>query len=273
MTAPWPPPTGSPAGTSGWLFTDGRWVQARTAEPWRASTWGLGDAWWALLVYVVASVVLTVGLVTVTVATGNDLDEFELGSYGVGVLVVGNVLAFLGVPLLASRRKGLGNLAADFGLRVRPVDLAIGLGVGLGGMLLAGLAATLIDAALDAEESTTNIPVDAIDGVGEFVVFFAAVAVVTPVVEELFFRGLVYRSFAKRGASRVAATAWTTVLFVVPHLSAVSSPVAVVSLAASIGILGLAFQMACHATGGRLGAAIVAHAVVNGSAVIALTIG
>ena len=42
------------------------------------------------------------------------------------------------------------------------------------------------------------------------------------------------------------------------------------TVGASIAVLGLAFQLACHVTHRRLGAAIVAHLVVNGAAVLAL---
>jgi membrane protease YdiL (CAAX protease family) len=44
------------------------------------------------------------------------------------------------------------------------------------------------------------------------------------------------------------------------------------SLAGSIGVLGLSFNLACHWAGNRLGAAIVAHMVINGLAVLSLAL-
>lgn len=285
----WPPPGGSPVGTSGWyLASDHRWYRsARPPAPgwtlgddgrwhpppdeaWRSTRWGLGDAWWGLLVYVVAS--LAIGAATIAV-DGVDLDDVEMGAYAVSLLVVGNVAAFLGVPWLATRRKGQRSLRNDFGLRLRPIDLAIGLGFGVVGLIAAGVVGTLIDAALGAEETTSNIPVDALAWPGEVLVFAISVAIVTPVIEELFFRGLIYRSLLKRGRSTVVAMAWTTGVFVVPHLAAADSLASLVSLAGSIAVLGLSFQLAAHVTGGRLGAPIVAHVVVNGAAVLALALG
>ena len=207
-----------------------------------------------------------------SVRLGVTIDEVELGPYSIAVLVIGNLAAFAGVPWLASRRKGLSSLRLDFGLWFRPIDLAVGFGAGIAGLLGAGVVGTAIDKAFGANEGTSNVPVDTLRGPGEVIVFFAAVAVVTPVIEELFFRGLLYRSFRKRGAPAWRATAWTTLIFVVPHLTAADGLGPLLSLAASIGVLGLAFNLACNITGGRLGAPIVAHVVVNGAAVIALAL-
>lgn len=290
-TSSWPPPSGSPSGTRGWyVASDGRWYRTDdppapglvldadgrwrelVGETWRASRWGIGDAWWGLLVYVVASLGLGFAYIAITAARGGDVDDLELGPYAVAFLVAGNVAAFAGIPWLATHRKGLRSLRDDFGLRFRPVDVAVGLAFGIGGLVGAGLVGSLIDTAFDVEETTTNIPVDTLDGAGQVIAFSVAVAVVTPVIEELFFRGLVFRSLLKRGTSTAAATAWTTIVFVVPHLGAAESLASFLSLAASIAVLGFAFQLACNLTRGRLGAPIVAHVVVNGAAVLALAL-
>lgn len=250
---------------------DGRW-RPTGDERWRGSRWGVGDAWWGLLVYFGGSLVLSLAFIAVSAAMGNDVDDLALGPYAVSFLVIGNVAAFWGIPWLATRRKGLRSLRDDFGLRFRPIDLAIGLGFGVGGLIAAGIVGSVIDAAFDVEETTSNIPVDALDGVGQATAFFLAVAVVTPVIEELFFRGLLYRSLLKRGMSTAASVTWTTIVFVVPHLIAAEDLASFVSLAASIAALGLAFQLACVVTERRLGAPIVAHLVVNGTAVLALAL-
>ena len=288
-TAPWPPPTGSPVGTWGWFrASDGRWYRTDTApapgwalgrdgrwgepdEAWRASRWGLGDAWWGLLVYVVANVLLSVAVLATVAATGGDVDV-DLGPYGISLLVIGNVAAFFGVPWFATRRKGLRSLREDFGFHLRPVDLAIGLGFGIGGLVGAGIVGSLIDAAFGVDESTSNIPVDSLGGPGEIVAFAISVAIVTPLIEELFFRGLIYRSLLKRGVSTWSAITWTTFVFVVPHLAAAEDLASLASLTASIAVLGLSFQLACHVTKQRLGASVVAHVVVNGAAVLALAV-
>ncbi|HSJ91415.1 MAG TPA: CPBP family intramembrane glutamic endopeptidase [Ilumatobacter sp.] len=291
-TSPWPAPTGSPVGTWGWYrASDGRWYRTDTSpapgwalgpdgrwekslgEAWRTSRWGLGDAWWGLLAYVAASLLLGLALIASVAVTGGDIDDLEPGPYALSVLVIGNVAAFLGIPWLATRRKGLRSLRDDFGLWWRPVDLAIGLGFGIVGLVGAAIAGGLVDAAFGADEATSNIPVDSLGEPAEIIAFAIAVALVTPLIEELFFRGLIYRSLLKRGGSTVAAIGWTTFVFVVPHLTAADSLASAVSLTASIAVLGLSFQLACHVTQRRLGAPIVAHVVVNGAAVLALALG
>lgn len=285
-TSPWPAPAGTPLDSTGWyLASDGAWYRSDDPpapgyrlgrngrweldpeEGWRSTDWGLGDAWWGLAVYLIASTVLVVAVVAVAGTTA------VVGPYTIGLLVLGNALAFIGVPQWASRRKGQRSLRLDFGLRFRPIDLAIGAGFGFGGMIAAGLTGTLVDGAFGNDEPTSNLPVDDLTGLGQILTFFVAVAIITPVAEEVFFRGLIHRSFRKRSTSRTWAGIWTTVIFVVPHLSAADSPSRLVSLAASIAVLGGAFQLASDVTSNRLGAPIVAHFVVNGSAAAVLAFG
>jgi membrane protease YdiL (CAAX protease family) len=255
------------------LAADGRWYPPHEwDEPWRSSRWGLGEMGMAALVYLVVGIAFSLVVAGVLAASDPDLsiDEVEFGPYSIALLVLVNVLAFAGVPWWATRRKGLASLADDFGLRGGFVDAAIGFGLGIGGLIAAGLVSTVIDKALGADESTSNIPVDSLGNVAEFIVFFLAVGVATPIIEELFFRGLVYRSFLKRGARVPAAITFTTLIFVVPHLPAVTDWPGVLSLFAAIAVLGAVFNLACHITDNRLVAPIVAHMVINGTATLVL---
>lgn len=284
----WAPPSGSPIGTRGWyvasdgewhqsadppavgywLARDGRWYPAGAAtEPWQTSRWGLGEVWWGVLAYFAAGIMGAIGLLLV--------DEFvvevdEDGALAIAAFVALNAIAIIGVIWLATRRKGLRSLRADFGLTMRWWDPLLGLGIGFAALIVAGLASYGIDSAFGADEATSNVPIDELTSFGDFAAFFVAVALVTPVVEELFFRGLLYRSLLKRGRSTPRAILATTLIFIIPHLPAVNSWPEVVSLFASIGVLGLAFNLACHWTGNRLAAPIVAHFLVNGLATVAL---
>ncbi len=286
----WAPPTGVPAGTAGWyladdgawyrsvhppapgyrLAADGRW-RPDDAEIWRSSRWGLGHVWWGVLAYILAGLLGAIGLETIERIADDPIDVD--GPIVIAVFVGLNALALIGVARRATRRHGQNSLAADFGLDVRRWDPLIGLGIGFAALLVAGLASSAIDAAFDADEPTSNVPVDELSSFAHFAAFFVAVAIVTPVVEELFFRGLLYRSILKRGRSPVRAIPATTLVFVLPHLPAVDSWPEVVSLFASIGVLGLAFNLACHWTDNRLFAPITAHFVVNGLAAVALYVG
>jgi hypothetical protein len=294
-TSPWPPPNGAPFGTSGWyLASDGEWYQTDESpapgyvvgpdgrwtidvdpeQRWRSSRWGLGDVLWGALVYLGLSIGAGVVLVVVdSIRNGEgSVDNLDVGVYAISMFVALNAIAFVGVPWLATRRKGLRSLRWDFGLRIRPRDIGIGIGMGIAGLVAAGLVGTAIDHAFDADETTSNIPVDSLHGIGEVLAFGLSVAVLTPVIEELFFRGLLYRSNLKRGSSVTASIALTTVVFVIPHLLAAEDLPSLVSLAGSIAMLGLAFNLACHFAHNRLGASIIAHMVVNGLAVVALAL-
>lgn len=286
---PWPPPN---VGPTGWYqASDGRWYQTASppapgywlasdlrwyppgggGEPWRCSRWGLGDAWWGALVYVVASILVGVVIVIAAAVSGGDItDGLELGPYGVSAAVLANVVAFAGVPWLATRRKGLSSLAQDFGLRFEWRDLGVGLGVGFAALLVARVVGSALDDALGVDEDTSNMPIDDLTSVPALVAMFLAIAVATPVIEELFFRGLIYRSLLKRGMRTWLAIALNVLIFVLPHLLAVPQWPNVVTLFVTIGVLGLAFALVCHWADNRLGPAIVAHAVINGTAVISL---
>lgn len=198
------------------------------------------------------------------------IDSIEIGPYSTAVFVALNAFVFAGVPWLASRRKGLASLVADFGLRGRWVDLPVGLGLGIAALIGAAIVSSAVDRILDPAEDTTNVPIDSLDSPGAFVVFLLAVGVLTPVIEEIFFRGLVYRSFLKRGDPPLVAATWTTAIFTAPHLLAVSTWENAVTLAATIGVIGAVLNLACHVSGNRLAAPIVAHMVVNVTATIAL---
>lgn len=226
--------------------------------------------WWGILAYVVTGLI---GAAVIWLAStdGDTLDD--TGPYAIGIAVAFSAVAIVGVATLATRRKGLGNLRADFGLSGRWLDLPIGMGIGVAAMFIAGIAAYAIDSAFGADEQTSNLPVDDLTSAGQFTVFFLAIAVVTPVIEELFFRGLIYRSLLKRRRSAARAILATTLIFIIPHLPAAESWPEVLSLAAAIGTLGAAFNLACYWTNNRLVAPIAAHAVVNGVAALALYLG
>lgn len=289
---PWPPPTTAPVTRTGWyLADDGEWYASSVApapgwelddfgewgpalaedEQWRNSRWGFGDFWWGVLAYLIVGLAGSLAIAGILSAdTGEPIDEVEFGAYSTGALVLISATGFFGVPWLATHRKGLRSLARDFGFRARWRDLPIGFGLGIAALILAGLVSTGLDAVLSVDEDTSNVPVDSLDSAGQFVVFLLAVGIVTPIVEEVFFRGLVHRSFLKRGAGAAFSFVWTTVIFVIPHLSAVSTWKNAITLAGAIAALGGMFHLACHLTNNRLAAPIIAHVVVNGTASVAL---
>ena len=94
-----------------------------------APHWGLGDAIAGFAVGIVALAVAGALWVSLTGTTSVTPGFFAATEGG---LWVGTV----GAPVLASRRKGTGDLGRDFGLRVRSADVGVGLPVGIASQLL-----------------------------------------------------------------------------------------------------------------------------------------
>ena len=225
-----------------------------SAPPVRAR-WGLGDAAAGFLIGLVLSAVLASAWLG---ATGQD--DLSLGGQALSELGLWAGLA--GCVVFASRRKGSGRLSRDFGFAGRWIDLPVGVAVGL---LTQEVLLPLLEVVLRPVlgEPDVSGPVeelfDKASGVSTAVlVLFVVVG--APVVEELFFRGLLLRSFLRRfGAA--AAILLSGVLFGMAHpqpLEAAGLALVMISLAVFAVVLGILVVRT-----GRLGPAIVAHATFN----------
>ncbi len=201
--------------------------------------------------------------------------------------VLGGWIPLIAVVVVASRWRGRGRLRADFGFRLEPLDLAIGL---LAGILLRFASVGIAELVrLLAGAPATPFA----GGVGSDPVWFVltavvAASIVTPAVEELYFRGLALRaiqnavlggmgrtrsrdydpalapavSAARATAAGVVAVAGSALLFVAFHLDGVPETAAAVSRLISLLLVGLVLGMLALLTK-RLGPAIAAHAVFN----------
>lgn len=222
--------------------------------------WGMGDA----ALGIGASFVLSqMGVVVAILVGGYDTtDEFPL--WLIGLLELPLWLGLLGVVRLASTRKGTGSLRTDFGLTMRPRDVPIGLAAGFFGQLAIIVIVTPIYRLLgvDADrvgETAEKLADRAVHGV-DVVVLLLFVAIGAPIVEELFYRGLLLRSVERRWG-RVVGVIGTAVVFSVVHFQ----PFDLLPLA----LAGLLFSVLAVRSG-RLGPAIWAHIAFNLTAVLAL---
>lgn len=148
------------------------------------------------------------------------------------------------------------------GLRMRWVDVPLGLVAGLFGslVLVPALAWPIERLFPDTDLSAAAERLaDATPG-WRIWVLALCVAGITPVVEELFFRGIVQARLVPR-LGPGAAVAVASVLFGLAHLQ-LPQLLPLAALGAVFGVLALRLR--------RLGAAIVAHAVFNGLTVVAL---
>lgn len=222
--------------------------------------WGLGDAWLGLLIGNAAAVFVGAAILAATGYAGEDVDELPLAI--IALLQVPLWAGYLTMPLVAAYRKGNG-LVADFGLRARVLDVPVGLVVGvLTQLVLVPLIYLPIfrvigerDVSADARALTDR----ATDPVG-VVLLVLVVVIGAPIVEELFFRGLLLRS-AERRWGRWWAVAVSSLVFGAVHLQPLQFPALVA--------VGVVLALLTQRTG-RLGPAIFAHVGFNGVAVITL---
>jgi uncharacterized protein len=208
---------------------------------------------------------------TVILAASGNVEEAADGDLSLTLIALLQLplwAGYLGMPWLAARTKGHG-VVRDFGLRMRAWDPLVGGATGLAAQLVAipllyFLLFALTDAlGWDIDKDVSGIARDladqATDPVG--VVLLVLITVVgAPVVEELFFRGLVLRSIEKRFGPRWAL--WgSSIVFAAVHVQALQFP--------ALLMIGLVLGWLALRTG-RLGPSICAHLVFNGTATLTL---
>ncbi|MFB2555386.1 CPBP family intramembrane glutamic endopeptidase [Herbiconiux liangxiaofengii] len=227
--------------------------------------WGLVDVFAGVIAFVLLSSVATL------IARQPGVAVSPWAVFGIEQ-VIGGWLPLVAVVLVASRWRGRGRLRDDFGLRFEPLDLAIGILAGIVLRFAAVGTAELVRVA-------SGTPAGAFSGgVGDPVWFVLtavlAASLVTPFVEELFFRGLVLRSIqqavapdaaasaARQRAAGVAAVVGSALLFTAFHLTGVPETAAAVSRLITLFVVGLVLGALALVTG-RLGPAIATHVVFN----------
>jgi len=226
--------------------------------------WGLGDVLIGLGLWLMGGIVASIVLIATGDGSDTSLTELSLGALTIS-LVCGWP-GFLGWPVVATYWKGQRSLRLDFGLDLRPVDLAWGL---LGGVIalvlstLGGILWMLISS--DPSPSNTEFLPTKPSVLTAFVIVFL-VAICTPVVEELFFRGLFLRSLGRRW-NLATAVIISSLVFGLFHAQGDSWGQAafIVGVTATYGAV---FALLVIRANGRLGPSIVAHICVNAVGVL-----
>jgi len=246
--------------------------------PQPAPTWTLVDVFAGLGVTLLLSTLMT----TLVGFTG-----FDGGPALILIAVVPIWIALAGTTVWACHRHGTGNMVTDLGLRIHWSDLLIGLGVALALRVVLALWATLVVAITrHVPTAGTNLP-DLGAGTplgagGWVVVNVIAVTLISPFVEELFFRGLALRStltslWRRSGRKHLGSparqpdqAAWISgLLFGLLHVGEVSTPTDAAILVPGLVVAGWAMAR-LTIWRQRLGPAVVTHVVFNSTAVIAL---
>jgi membrane protease YdiL (CAAX protease family) len=244
--------------------TDVRWDPAPIEEV-RPREPGLPGVWLAVVAFGVG-VGLTVAVQAAHAAAdrpGGRAAELALSSVGLWSVLLGAVL-------FVSRRRGTGSLVADYAFRFRWSDIGIGFAGSLVGRVVSGIAVSPVPMpSRSLDEIDEPVFEDATNGPVEWIVLIVIVCVGAPLIEELFFRGLLQTRLAGRFGA-VWGISVASLLFGAAHLIAWSGPFTL-AYAWAVAGGGLVLGVMRHYTG-RLGPPIVAHAFFNAEALLAIAV-
>jgi membrane protease YdiL (CAAX protease family) len=185
--------------------------------------------------------------------------------------LLGIWVGFFGAPWLASRTQGTRHLLRDFGVRFKWIDL-LGLVIGAGGQLLVSLMYLPFQHDIHDFNGPSQKLTGGSHGLGFLVIALATVAL-APAMEELFFRGLLFRALARlftptggsKGTARTAGVVLAVIadglLFGLAHGEWVQL--------AGLAVFGMILAAVSYRTG-RLGMNMVSHATFNLVALVAI---
>lgn len=228
-----------------------------------AHPWGLGEA--AVGWFVAVSLGGIIGMAIVRAAgysVVNGTDDLPL--WLIAITQVPLWLGLVGAPLYAVR--GVGHsLRADFGFSIRWIDVPMGIVIGLFCQLvLVPVVSTpwlyvLGKSAKDLSAVADKLTSKATDPLG-VVLLVLIVAIGAPIVEELFYRGLLLRALDAR-VSRWGAIVLCGVIFGASHFEVMQFP--------ALAVFGMVLAYVAMRTG-RLGPSIMAHLAFNSFTVVYL---
>lgn len=182
--------------------------------------------------------------------------------------------------IAVSHRRGLGRLARDFGFELRWVDLPIGVGLAILLHLVEGVLNSLAISVLKLPTApTSNIDLPR-SFVWAVVVGLGVASLLAPIVEELYFRGLLLRAVRNlvirksrfegdrtTRRARMVSILVSAVVFAAFHLYEARNLTMLVVLGLDILAFGLFGGWIATRTG-RLGPSIIMHIATNALGVI-----
>lgn len=217
----------------------------------------------AVITFVVAWVVAQIvsSLVVGAFGGGSSISDTSLGVIAAALIAAWS--AYLAGMWVASQRGGSGDPIVDYGIAFAPID-AVGIGIGvLSQLVLIELVYLPLEAIWPdtfTDDRLQENAKDLVDRAGgpSALVLVLLIVVGAPVVEELFYRGLLQRSLAARFNDSVVLVG-VAALFALVHFRPVEYP--------GLFAFGLVVG-ACALLTGRLGMAIVTHMAFNATGLV-----
>jgi hypothetical protein len=204
----------------------------------------------------IASLVVSVVIAVVASQNGGSLSPWFVLLSEVPIW-----LGFLGAALLASRRHGTKSFRRDFGLSMPTLaDVRLGLVGGVAGRIIPTIYLILVVIALHISGSASDLAPRVLGitprGLSGWMVLIVLTVVGAPIVEEIFFRGLIQGAFNRR-CGAVASLFITAVIFSLAHVPGEGpfAPFLLFPMAVVLGYLRLKTD--------RLAAGMLAHAEFN----------
>ncbi len=253
-----PDPPVPDASVPGPARTDG--LLGRPADPSAWGTWGLGQVAGGILASQFLSAVAAV--VAMGAAGWSRLEDVPM--WGLALLQLPLWAGWVGALVVAGR-KGQG-VATEFGVRARWTDVPLGLAVGVALQLLVlPLLYLPVLALLGKDTEDLSAPARELSSRADssigWLLFLVLVGIGAPVVEEVFYRGLLQRSLLKRGMPPWASVVVGAAVFAAMHLEALQF--------LGLFVFGLVAGALAYRTG-RLGPAVAAHVGFNVTTVVTL---
>jgi membrane protease YdiL (CAAX protease family) len=215
----------------------------------------------AFAAWLIAALVALSGQIAILAATGYvDVTVEDRPLWLDAVLLIPLWVSLLVATIIISNHWGTGRLRDDYGLRFRAFDLlGVPIGIASQAVLIPAIYWILRVSSEDVSSQARTLT-DRAGSDAEVVLLVLMVVVGAPIIEELFFRGLLMRAIQARWNDGLALVA-SALFFALVHFQ----PLQIPGLFAFGLILGT-----CAQRTGRLGMSILAHAAFNGTAVVML---
>lgn len=231
-----------------------------------------GSVWIATLAIVAALLLSNIFLTFWVFISHENFNLNSLSATDLTASSIGTWAGFLGSAYWVSRTKGTGSLVVDYAIKLKPIDLLIGVVAGVVlQYVIVPLAYLPLEPLIPNLQKQLSGPASQITSAGHGLNVYLVgliLVVAAPFVEEVFFRGLFLQSisFQLKNRGRIARFGFTVGLSALGFGLAHAEPLQLLGLIL-VGVVLAVFRIRFN----RLGPSFVTHATFNFVTFIAMT--